>query len=728
MTKDELSALIDSEIQAAQGYVGSEISQERSGAYERYLGLPYGDEVNGRSKVVSRDIWDTVEAIMPALMRIFYGSDEVARFLPDSEEAEAGAEQATALVNHIVRRENEGYTIHYDWFKTALIQKNSVVKVYFDETDNVQEEEHEGLNAIEFGKLMDDPEVEFDESDVETFWAQEPVIDDFGNVLQPGIEAYNVTVKRNTRKERIGLDALPPEEFLISRADRDLENPRYCAHQRDVTRSDLLQMGFTPKQLDQIAFGNTSVYDRQEEYVRYEDEANTKVDTVTDPSQQKCKFTESYILCDYDGDGVSELRCVKSAPGNSGEVILENEPTDVRPFASVVPIMLPHKFYGKSIADAIADIQRIKTSIWRQMMDGLYLSNNPRWAVVEGQADYDALLTSGPGDVITEKVPGAIRELPLQWVGAQSMPMMDRLDKIRQDRTGVNMDVSRGTNADILQNQSATAANLLNAAAQTQIEFIARTFAETGVKRMFKLIIHFANKYLSEQRVVKIHGNYTPVDPRKVHTLYDVEINVGLGSGSRDQQLVHLQGVAQKQEQILQTLGPGNPLVSLGQYANTLTDMIRNASLGTPERYVSNIPLDWQPPPGPDPAQQAMQAQLMVKKMETDADMAQQAQKSAQEAELQREESAQKAQLQREEYAMKAELQREQAILDAETERHKADLQYRAAVEKAQLDVQKLQLQYQLKQQELESEAELEGIKMGAKAPDGQGNIPEVTL
>jgi hypothetical protein len=272
----------------------------------------------------------------------------------------------------------------------------------------------------------------------------------------------------------------------------------------------------------------------------------------------------------------------------AGNEILSKEECDFIPFHSICPIPIPHKFYGQSLADRVTDLQLIKTTLTRQMLDNLYLTNNSRMIAVDGQVNLDDLLTTTPGGVVRVKNPNAVAALSVQSVASQTYPMMEYIDSVQAKRTGVS-DAQQGLNPEILSNVTATAVAAMTTQAQGKLELVARTFAETGVKSLFKGILYLATKYSDKPRILRLRGKYVSFDPRTWKTSYDVTINVGLGNGNRNEQLAMLQMVMAKQEEILKGFGPSNPLVSVSQYRNTLAKMIEAAGIKDVDAYVKPV-------------------------------------------------------------------------------------------------------------------------------------------
>ena len=284
---------------------------------------------------------------------------------------------------------------------------------------------------------------------------------------------------------------------------------------------------------------------------------------------QTVEVHECYLKTDFDGDDIAELRQIYF----SGNEILSNKDVDYVPFYTICPIPIPHRFFGDCPADRTVDIQKIKTTVTRQMLDNLYLQNNTRVGVVEGQVHLDDLLTVAPGSIVRMKNPNALVPIQTPAVGQQAFPLLEYLDQVQAKRTGVT-EASQGLDPNILQNVTATAIAALTQASQGKIELIARVFAETGVKDLFKGLLHLLCKFQDKSVILRMRGEYVQYDPREWSNQYDVSVNVGLGTGNVEQKMAMLSMVLAKQEQMLQMLGPNNPLVSLSQYRSTLGRLV----------------------------------------------------------------------------------------------------------------------------------------------------------
>jgi hypothetical protein len=626
-------------------------------------------------------------------VRIFTASDEVAQFDPVSPGDEPSAKQATDYCNYILLKDNDGVMIFHDWFKDALLQKNGIVKAYWEDKEDVTKESYEGLTDDELAMLMSDKEIEVVEQDSQEF----PVLDQMGMPAmgQDGMPVvygiHNITVKKKMKSGRVQVENVPPEEFIISKKARKMADAPFVAHRRIISRGDLIAMGFDKDVVEGLPIGDTLTYN-PERVIRYQQSEQPEDTQSLDPAMQDIEVYECYIRADMDGDGIAELRQVFYA----GNEILSEEETDYVPFYSICPIPIPHKFFGQSFADRTTDIQLIKTTILRQMLDNLYLTNNARVVAVEGQVNLDDLLTSTAGGVIRAKSQGAVQQLNVQSIAAQSFPMLEYLDQTASKRTGVS-DASQGLDPSILQNVTAAAVASMQQAGAGKIEMVARIFAETGVKDLFKGIMHLVTKYQNKDRIIRLRNEYISIDPRTWSTQYDVSVNVGLGAGNRQEQMAMLGMIVQKQEQLLGAFGMANPYVSPAQYRNTLGRMVEAAGFKDSAEFYKAIPpeVDQQlqnPPPQEQQADPAMQ--MAMAKMQADI----QASQAKAQADLQTQQAKAQADIQ---------LAREKAAADLQLQREKFAAQM-------DFDRQKLVAELQMKQQEFEVEAQIKASKVAA--------------
>jgi GrpB-like predicted nucleotidyltransferase (UPF0157 family) len=700
MEQNELKSILQAEIDDAIGFIESETVEQRKQALEAYLRQPYGNEVEGKSQIVTGEVAEAIDGALPSLVRIFTGSDNIVVFEPQGPRDEASAKQATDYCNWVFNRDNAGVAILHDWFKDALMQKNGIVKAYWENKEDITKERYFDLSDDELAMLMSDETMEIVEQDT----TELPIIDPMGQPVvdpmgMPVMSAtHNVVVQQKKKSGKVTIENVPPEEFLISKKARTIADSPFVAHRQMLTRSDLVAMGFNKKQIEGLQMGDALAYtpERVARYAAGEQPYQTQTD---DPSMQEIEVFECYVKTDMNGKGIAALTQVFYA---SNEILQDEdgkemvEEVDYVPFHSICPIPIPHKFFGNSLADRTVDLQLIKTTITRQMLDNLYLTNNARVVAVEGQVNLDDLLTSTAGGVIRAKSQGAVQQLVVQNVANQAFPMLQYLDTVQSKRTGVS-DASQGLDPAILQNVTAAAVASMQQAGAGKIELMARIFAETGVKSLFQGILHLLCKYQDKARMVRMRGEFVEFDPRTWANQYDVSINVGLGAGNRQEQMAMLSMVLAKQEQLIGQYGPANPYVSPAQYRGTLGRMVEIAGFkDSAEFYKAITPEQDQALSNPPPQQQQMPPEVQAIMARTQAEI--QANQAKAQADIQ---------LKQQQMQIDTEMAQQKAALEMQLMREKE-------VAKLQLEREKQQAYFAMKQQEFEAEAQLKAMKIGA--------------
>jgi hypothetical protein len=596
----KLISRIQEEVADSLGYDG-EISKQREKAIDYYYALPFGNEVEGRSQYVDSTVQDTIEWIKPSLMRVFASGDEMVKFSPHGPEDVAAAAQATDYVNYVFTKDNPGWEILYSWFHDALLQKNGIVKVWWDEYEEEQREEYHNLTDMEYELLISNKGVEVVE--------EEEVYED--------TTYHNVVIKRSNANGRIRIENVPPDEFLISRESKKIQEARFVCHRVKKNLSELKLMypdkDFGPEDL---GGGYNEEMFNSERIARFSFDNSSDIGynmgSEHEEALREYWLHESFLRTDYDDDGIAELRKVCSI----GNYVFSNEEVDKVPFVSITPLKIPHKFFGLSVADLVMDLQLIKSTLMRNLMDNAYNQNFGRYAVLEGQANLDDLLTQRPGGVVRVKSPNAIMPLATPPLEPYSFQMLGYLDEVRESRTGVNKN-TQGINADALTSHTtATAVNAVMTNAQSRVELIARQFAETGVKELMRCIYELLLKNQDKERVVMLRNEWVPVRPDMWNDKMDCTVSVALGNGSKDQQMMHLSrmlsfageamkgGLSIVTEQNMYNLGAA--LVKAMGYQN-VNDYLTQPTPPQPQQ------------PGPEEQLAQMEVQLKQKELEIKA-------------------------------------------------------------------------------------------------------------
>ncbi len=658
MTKRELSAYVEQEIQGSLGYGDGKLTQQRTDAMDRYYGKKYGNEQEGRSQIVTRDVADVIEWIMPSLMKIFTGGDKVVQFEPQGPEDVEAAKQATDYTNHVIMKQNPGFNIIYSWFKDALLQKNGIVKHFWDDTTEVTREEYKNLTEEEFTSLLIDDTVEV----VEHTANGEVSEDDILQGVMPGPILHDVVVKRTNESGQVRIEPVPPEEFLINKYAKSVEDARFVGHRVKRTKSDLIAQGY-PKAKIERAFSAEEAEYKSERLARFDFDGDS---TYGGDVDEGVWVTECYVRVDFDNDGIDELRKVTKV----GDELLDNEAVDSVPFSSLTPVPMPHKFYGLSIYDLISDLQLIKTTLMRNLLDNMYLTNNGRYQVVEGQANLDDLMTSRPGGIVRVRTPGAVSPLATPQLDQNSFNMLGYLDSIREERTGVNKNSMGIGEGGLKSHQTATGVAQVMTAAQQKIELIARVFAETGMKDLATSVYQLVQKYESPEKIVRLNNKWVTLYPADWKEKLDCTAQVGLGFGNKDMNLMHLGQLSQTIQMVASHPAAGMMIKPKNVY-NLIAEQIKAMGMKNVQDFITDPGEGDLPQQGPSAEDQAKQMETQLKAEELKLKL----QKMQTESALKQKEMELEAQLAQQELELKAsEAQVNMQIKAQELEIKKADL------------------------------------------------------
>ena len=671
LTQEEIVAKIQHEENIAYGINDSALSEERAEAIQYYLGEPFGNEVEGRSQVVSYDTQDTIESALPQLLKVFVSGDEVVRFEPKGPEDQEAADQETDYINHIVMEKNNGFEVFYVWFKDALLSKNGYVKVYYEEEEDYDEESYEGLTEAQLNLLVSDENVEilehesYPDPSVQPMPMTPPMVTEGPDVqpLDGGLEIdmqtqqafmqpmlHDVKIKVKEISGKIKVKNVAPENIMVSvdAYGTCLNSARFVQHRELMSPAEIAEtFDISEDEIDSIMADTQDAFELES---NARDIYSEQYDRAVDTSEILVKDT--YLK-------INDERKRYVVIGN--QIIYEEE-CEYVPFACITPMLMPHRHIGRSYADLTKDIQLVKSTLIRGQLDNMYLSNNGRYAISD-RVNLDDMLTSRPGGIVRVQGEPGTSIMPLQHAPFPpiSFQMVEYMDSMKEKRTGVTA-YNQGLDSNSL-NKTATGVAQIMSAAQQRLELVARTFAETGVKDLFLLVHRLVRQNLTKPDIVRIRNKWVEIDPRTWKHRKDLSISVGLGSGNKDQQLMHLNTILQMQREALQ-VGLTDP----SKIYNALAKLTQNAGFKNPDEFWTDPSNNPMPQQQPNPQDQLIQGQLAIEQQKAQGDMAI-AQAKAQ-ANLQQEQlrSQNDVIIEREKIAAQAELERFKAQLRAETD------------------------------------------------------------
>lgn len=614
MDNELLIAAIDAAEQSSYSSEGdTQLSTDRAFAIDMYLGKNLEPAPDGRSQVIDRSVFETIQWILPSLCRIFANGDDVVDLPPVGPEDEAMAKQESQYLNYVILQQNNWFETFITWATDAMLTKNGYCLAYSEERTNIEVEQYKRQTEQGIALLMNDKENQIevtaqypDPDYVEPPPAPmidpatgQPVIDPTTGqpVMQPPPPVpmlFDVTVTRSAPDRKVCIKVLPPERCKISYRTPSFRLNNECPYFEYYDYkplSDLRADGFDIP--DTIP--DDWAIDEEEDLARDQyDETSWREDSnEPDESMRRYRVRMVWLKHDYNQDGIAELMYVVRI----GQHILHAEQVTRIPVASLVAIPTSHRHIAISIADIVSDIQRIKTAILRQGLDNLYLANNPRTFITD-KINLDDALISRPGGIVrgeTGAVYGQdIAPLVMPFVFPQAMEGLEYMDQVRENRTGTNRYFT-GIDQNAM-NKTATGIQQLSSMAAQRVEQIARIMA-CGIEDLFSIVHELILKGGHKKEVVKLNNNWVEVDPSAWKKRYDFRISVGYAAGNKDALVQKLMMLATMQEK---ALAGGLPIVTAQNAYETAIELTKASDFSAPQRFWTN-PKEIPPPPPPQP-------------------------------------------------------------------------------------------------------------------------------
>jgi len=539
MTDDELRSAVDHEVTESASWTASALAEDRDRNMAYYLGQPMGNEVPGRSQVVSWDVFEVIESALPSLLEPFFAGDNICEFEPAAPGDEEYSEQATDVINHLVKKKNPGFLIFNTWIKDGLLSKVGIVRSWQDGTRVTKREAYTGLTEQQLAMLDNDQRITIvtndpqpDPDDLTQRAQAEQELQNMppeqqaqvaAMLAQPPAMLYDVDVVVDSGPRGICIENVEPGSFILSRHAKRMDDVTAIGELRTYTRSDLVGMGFDRARVEAL-----SDYQAAPDAFATSADYTLPADTGEGVNQQLCLFF-GFVKVDFDGDGIAEWRRVFMA----GNDILENEEVDDHEYSIWSPILLPHRIIGMALADPVISLQETKTSLVRQYLDSLYLANNPTTFAVNGQVNLDDLLSTRIGKVVRMNQANMAGPLQTTMVASESLQGIELANTMREERIGVTR-YSQGLDADSL-NKTATGVNKIMSAGEKRLLMMLRIFAETGCKDLCKRLLRLTCEYQDKPATIRLRNTWVEYDPRGWSAEMDVNINVGLGTGNKSE-------------------------------------------------------------------------------------------------------------------------------------------------------------------------------------------------
>ena len=613
LDESEIGAVLESLEDNARDYVHGPLAEARALALQEYYQklYPGDDPEDGLSKFVTSDVQDTIEWILPTLLRMFIASGDAVEFEARRAEDEAQAMQATTGCNYVFYTQNNGVLLLTEAFKDALMLRGAPVTWRWEDEDIIDRRRMKALTALEIAysvaQLEQEGEVEIDGHEV----VSEGVLDELGNVLDE--PRFDVSLSIHKTRGKVTVETVAPEKLLIFSNWKTplLDKCPYVAIEDDeVTLSDLKRMGYDFDE-DELTEDYTDSYDRDARNELSGDFSENRREHA-DKSMRTVRLMREWVLIDADGDGVAERRYIVRV----GKKIFENEITDHVPVANGIPILRPHRWDGMSMADVMASLQEMKTELTRMMLNSAYFSVLPETQVLTDSTgvplvNVDDLLSPKPGGIKRVKQIGALQPFERNFSGVNLLPVIQYVDGMAQNRSGIGQYFTGGSENAL--NKTAQGTNQLITQAQQRVDLIARMLAETLVAPMFRGIFRLLSLHQSEPMMFKLSGEFVEFDPSEWRDQFDMVINVGIGNNSKDQTLGHLMQIGGMLQQFSGVTGQNGPMVSPRSFFELIKRTTNNMGIKQPDLFVSD-PGDPVQPQQPGPPPEIVKTQMTLER------------------------------------------------------------------------------------------------------------------
>lgn len=587
MNDDQLRAYIERQESRAQR---SDVAFEQAQAMDYYLRRPFGNEEEGRSQVISSDVWDVVEGMTPQVIEPFVASSEAVVFNPHGPEDEEAARQETDYLNFVVTQRNDSFTQFNAWTKAGLLQKNGIVKYWWDETRRVTIETLEGVEEDVLAAMIQDGAEVLAKEDGEQQLYPAP-----DGTMMPGPRTYNVKIKTVDKDGFARYEVLPPEEFRIVGRDPNPQNSSFVQHVQRKTISDLREMGYDVE--DNINDGGDG--DVSMEIQAAARNRNNQFDIQGasdgdgDPSMREVWYRETICRVDYDEDGVAELRKVCLV----GSTILYNEEVEEINFAAWTPYQQLFQFDGRCPADEAVEVQEVKTTLMREMLNNVYTINNNR-VYAGNKVNLDDLIDNQIGGIVrvdSDTVGNQVMPAPVTPIGQIIQPAIEYMDSVKENRTGFTR-YNQGS-SDLNNQKTLGEVRIVSQMGSARLRLIQRSLAEQGMKPLMLGLHGLLRRHATKAETIRLRGKWVTIDPRKWPRRMDMTISVGLGTNDK---AMELQGQStliamQKDGFAAGVVSPENVYNAMSKYAELTGEK-------NPDKYFTH-PEKMQKPPPPDPMQ-----------------------------------------------------------------------------------------------------------------------------
>jgi hypothetical protein len=642
MTESQIVGFLGRKIWQSMNDEDGDLSQVRQENFNYFIGDEYGDERDGYSKFVTREALETVEWVLPSVLRVFLGGDDIVSFEPTGPGDEEAAKQETKITNHFVMKSNNdgegGFLSIHHWMKDCLMYPNGYIKAYMNEYEKTDVGILTGINAMGVQMITDDEDVEILEQRSRQIQIPAPP----PPPMQPGppqgmpppqggppqgmpppqgpppmqgqpmpssgvpdegmieMEVFDLKIRTTKQVTELRIMAVPPEECLIDNdcQSLNLDEADFVCHRVRKTYTELVNEGYDADELDSVGLGEDYQWnDERVNRLFYEDE-DPDAEDEDDPSMRTFWVHECYAWFDFNGDGLGEHRRVILI----GDRVFENEETNYQPMIAMSAILMAHKHTGMGYIDIMKDLQVLQSVLTRQLLDNIYAINvrkkyfsedsltedgSTMEALLNRQAEFVPVRGPAMNAVVPDMTPSLIGDI---------LPVIQHFADRVAIRTGVTPESSVAAN-DLQEVRQEVFANALDRASQ-RIEMLVRIFAETGFRQLMCKVHQLLRSHWDIEKTIRISGNWVDVDPQGWRDRTDMNVEVGLGFNTKTQQMGMLVQLLEMQKE-----AAGQGLSDPKKIFHGLEKLINASGMGDVRSFfVDPDSPEFQPPqPAPDP-------------------------------------------------------------------------------------------------------------------------------
>jgi len=521
----------------------------------------------GRSQVTSTDVRDAVRALKPSIMRVFTQADDIVEYFPKSVATGPLAVVQTRFVNDLFW-DAEGYRVLQDTVHDAMLRKIGIIKTWWDDSTEIEYMDVDGLTSMQLDYIdnLEDVKVVSSEGEDGSISAEIAILKEGGTLRATHVPLF---------------------EFFVNDAATCPDDASVIGQRRNIPVGEAIALGFALEDLEDL-----DGYDLEQDDFSEESEQRrgyieeTGDDIVADPIMRKVLITEAYLRFDLDGLGVPQL--YRFWLGGTQYHYLSHERVESNPYEAIQIDPIPDAFFGRSIFDLLKEDQNTSTSIIRATCDNAHLSNNVRLAVHESMVNMDDVLNNTIGYPIRFRAPGMIQEIGVQSSVGSMLPLLQFLHDQGNNKVGVT-DAALGLDPDALQSTDKNAVANTIQMSQGQVELMARNITETGLIGVFKKLLKLSMQHKAAEQATTVNGSIVDVNQEEFDGSMAMRTKVGLGTAGFDMKLAGLNNVLIQQKEIIGQYGLDNPIVTVQNVYNTISDITRMMGLTDVTRYFNTV-------------------------------------------------------------------------------------------------------------------------------------------